>query len=379
MTDAVVPASFGEAAEVLRSADAAGRTVAFVGGGTKRGWGPPVPSTDVSLSTRGLDRVVEHNAADLTATLEAGVALSEAQERFAAAGQVLALDPPDGGATIGGVVASGDSGPLRHRFGAPRDLLLGITVALADGTVASAGGRVIKNVAGYDLAKLFAGSFGTLGLILQVAVRLHPLPARRITVIGRSDDPDALGTAAVRVGTAPFELESLDVRWTSGGGAILARAAGVVPERRAERIAAAMREAGLDAAVDEDDEDEWRDQRTGQRSADGATLRVSSVRSDLARVLRTAREHGAEAVGRAGLGLSWLRLPSRTPAELAVAIGAIRAALAPRPVAVLDAADEVRDQVDVWGEPRALGLMRRVKDRFDPRDTCNPGLGPGGR
>jgi glycolate oxidase FAD binding subunit len=379
MTDAVEPASFGEAAEVLRSADAAGRTVAFVGGGTKRGWGPPVPSPDVSLSTRGLDRVVEHNAADLTATLEAGVALSEAQERFAAEGQMLALDPPDGGATIGGVVAVGDSGPLRHRFGAPRDLLLGITVALADGTVASAGGRVIKNVAGYDLAKLFAGSFGTLGLILRVAVRLHPLPARRITVTGRSDDPDALGAAAVRVGTAPFELESMDVWWSGAGGAILARAAGVVPGRRAEGIAAAMREAGLDAAVDEDDEDRWREQRAGQRSAEGATLRVSSVRSDLARVLRTAREHGAEAVGRAGLGLSWLRLPSRTPAELAAAIGEIRAELAPRPVAVLDAPDDVRERVDVWGQPRALWLMQRVKDRFDPRDTCNPGLGPGGR
>ena len=166
------------------------------------------------MSTRGLDRVVEHNAADLTAALESGVPLAAAQERFAAAGQMLPLDPPDGGATIGGVVAAGDSGPLRHRFGAPRGLLPGITVVLADGTVASAGGRVIKNVAGYDLAKLFAGSFGTLGLILQVAVRLHPMPPNRITVVGRSDDPEALGAAAVRVGSRRSSWS----RWTCGGG-----------------------------------------------------------------------------------------------------------------------------------------------------------------
>src|SRR5207244_6227468 len=118
-------------------------------------------------------------------------------EAFAEAGQMLAIDPPDrGGATVGGVLATADSGPLRHRYGAPRDLVLGITVALADGSVASAGGKVIKNVAGYDLAKLFTGSYGTLGAILQVAVRLHPRPERAATARGLGDDPDAVAEAA---------------------------------------------------------------------------------------------------------------------------------------------------------------------------------------
>jgi glycolate oxidase FAD binding subunit len=127
-----------------------------------------------------LTQIIEHNAGDLTATLEAGVPLAHAQQTFARAGQMLALDPPtgaDGSATIGGIVATGDSGPLRHRYGAPRDLVVGMTFALGDGTIARSGGKVIKNVAGYDLAKLFAGSFGTLGMILSVSVRLHPLPA----------------------------------------------------------------------------------------------------------------------------------------------------------------------------------------------------------
>src|SRR2546423_2056895 len=126
--------------------------------------------------------MVKHTAAAQTAVLEAGVPVGRAKGTFAEAGQMLAMDPPDpGGATIGGVLATGDSGPLRHRYGAPRDLVLGMTVALTDGSVASAGGKVIKNVAGYDLAKLFTGAFRTLGAILPVAVRLHPPPERTAT------------------------------------------------------------------------------------------------------------------------------------------------------------------------------------------------------
>src|SRR5439155_22546230 len=119
-----------------------------------------------------------------------------------ASGQMLALDPPDPGgrATVGGVVATGDTGPIRHRYGAPRDQILGIRAALADGTLARSGGKVIKNVAGYDLAKLFAGSFGTLGLVVEVAIRLYPLPPSRATAVGTSDDLAALSRAARAVG-----------------------------------------------------------------------------------------------------------------------------------------------------------------------------------
>jgi len=164
---------------------ASGGSVRIVGGGSKLGWGPQVDA-ERELSTAGLDRIVEHNAGDLTAVLEAGVPLAAAQEAFASEGQMLALDPPDRGATIGGVVASADSGPLRSRFGGPRDLVLGVRVALPDGSVVKSGGKVIKNVAGYDLGKLMAGAFGTLGVIVEVAVRLHPRPEETATAAAGS-------------------------------------------------------------------------------------------------------------------------------------------------------------------------------------------------
>ena len=165
----------------------------------------------------GLDRIVEHNAGDLTAVVDArACGWRELQARRAGeAGQMLALDPPRRRrATLGGVVATADSGPLRHRYGSARDLVVGITVALADGTVAKSGGKVIKNVAGYDLAKLFTGSFGTLGAILEVSVRLHPLAAGdRDRGRAQRTIPRALAAAAGRLSHAPLELQCLDVRW----------------------------------------------------------------------------------------------------------------------------------------------------------------------
>jgi glycolate oxidase FAD binding subunit len=375
----VAPSSAEEAAGLLHDADAARRTVRFIGGGTKSGWGMVGQPTGIVLSTSALDRLVRHNQADLTAVLDPGLPLTRAQEVFGRAGQMLALDPPNpnGRSTVGGIVATGDSGPLRHRYGAPRDLLLGIRVALADGTLARAGGTVIKNVAGYDLAKLFAGSFGTLGFIVEVVVRLHPLPARRATAAGRSDDPAALQRAAIALAKAPLELESLDVRWQEQG-AILARVGGVVPVERADRAAALMAEAGLRTRVAQDDDGLWEAQRGLQRTAAGAVLRVSTVRSELARALEAARRLGAAVVGRAGLGLLWVRLPPGPDHDLTTAIGDLRATLAPRPCAVLDAPEGVRAALDPWGDSDATFLMRRVKQRFDPNGTCNPGTFVGG-
>src|SRR5205085_3739449 len=140
------------------------------------------------LETGGLARLVEHNVGDFTAILEAGTPFSEAQAAFAEHGQALAWDPPVSEAsTVGGIMATNDSGPLRHRYGGVRDLVVGVTVVLSDGTIARAGGKVIKNVAGYDLGKLFAGAFGTLGLIAEITVRLHPRPAHTASVLARSE------------------------------------------------------------------------------------------------------------------------------------------------------------------------------------------------
>ena len=367
------PESREEAAALVARCGAEGLALRVRGGGTKLGWGTPAPDPDVELSTASLDELLEHNEGDLTAILEAGVPLARAQERFAAAGQMLALDPPLGegrAATIGGVVASGDSGPLRHRYGAPRDLVLGVTVALSDGTVAKSGGKVIKNVAGYDLAKLFSASFGTLGLILQVAVRLHPLPAQTATAIGRSDDPDALARAAAELAHASLEKDCLDFRWEGGAGGVLARLSGATAHAQAEAAQRMLGEAGLETEIVEDDAELWERQRAGQRSADGAVVRVSGLQAELRRVLQASDVAGGSLVGRAALGISWVALAPERVEEL-------RRALAPFPCVVLDAPRELRASLDVW-DSQPLELARRVKQRFDPAGVFAPGTFAGG-
>jgi glycolate oxidase FAD binding subunit len=370
------PSSGEGMAVALRDAAAAGLGVRPRGGGTKLGWGRPA-GADLELRTGALDTIVAHDAADLTAVVQAGVPLATAQAAFAEAGQRLALDPPDpGGATLGGVMVTGDSGPLRHRFGAARDLVLGVAVALPDGTVARAGGRVIKNVAGYDLAKLLSGSFGTLGVVVEVALRLHPLPQDVVTLRAGAEDPDALAAAAAALAGAPLQPEALDVAWEDGAGAVLVRFAGVAPGAQADEATAALAAAGL-GAEPVDDEPAWAGQREGQRaSPGGVVVRVSGRPSQLPAVLAAARAEGAAAVGRVAVGLSWLRLGPAEPPALVGAVERLRGALTPAPCVVLDAPAEVRSALDPWDEPAdgpRAALMRRVKARFDPAGTCNPG------
>jgi glycolate oxidase FAD binding subunit len=325
------------------------------------------------MSSAALNQIVEHNAGDLTAVLEAGVRLSDAQARFASAGQMLALDPPLGEgdrATIAGIVATGDSGPLRHRYGAARDLVIGMTVALSDGTIARSGGKVIKNVAGYDLAKLFCGSFGTLGMILAVNVRLHPTPPGSATAVGATPDAGILQAAAIRLAAAPLELDALDVAWREGHGTLLARAGGAEPARRAERAAAMMREAGLEA-VDavEDDNRLWERQRAGQRSADAALVRIAARPSLLGELLALADKHGA-LVGRAALGTSYIECEPGAVSDLRSSLPTGATAV------VLDGPLELARWAAI--EEPAVELMRRVKERFDPAGACNPGVFVGG-
>jgi len=160
------------------------------------------------LTTDGLSRILEHEAGDLTCTVEAGVRLSCLQAELARHGQRLSLDPP-ADPTIGGLLATNASGPLRHRFGAPRDLVLGVTLVLADGTVASAGGKVVKNVAGYDLARLVCGSRGRLALIARASFRLHPLPRATRTLVVGTDDPVGVVSTLRRSALEPSALDVL--------------------------------------------------------------------------------------------------------------------------------------------------------------------------
>lgn len=404
------PGSVEEAAAVMAGCGARGLSVRARGGGTKWGWGRAVPPPDLIVETGGLTGVVEHNPGDLTAVIRAGTSLSTVQEALAGAGQMLAVDPPGpdpGGATLGGILATGDSGPLRHHYGTLRNLVLGVTVVLSDGTVARSGGKVIKNVAGYDLGKLLGGSFGTLGLVVEVAVRLHPRPRHTATVVGRSGDPAALARAAALLGGAPPGLaRCLDVVWEAGAGAVLVQVAGSDPGGAAARVSALLTEAGLaighaDPGHSRDDRPAshprpahsqagsgagaevrlgddpalWVAQAQGQRSLDGTVVKVSALPSALTEVLDAADALGAGLTGRAGLGLSWLRLPAGPPADAVAAVDELRARLAPSACVVLDAPDAVRRALDPWGPTTGpVALMRRVKGRFDPAGVCAPGL-----
>jgi glycolate oxidase FAD binding subunit len=355
-----------EAAAEIRELDA----VRPRGGGTKLGWSPNSEAQD--FDTRRLNRILEHNVGDFTAVLEAGVPLVEAQAAFGAAGQMLALDPPLGAgdaATIGGVIATNDSGPLRHRYGGVRDLVVGMTVVLSDGTIAKSGGKVIKNVAGYDLAKLFAGSFGTLGLIAAVSVRLHPAPSRTATLRAASDDPEALAAAAGRLAALPLEADCLDAGWDGDAGWLALRFGGTTATERAE---AAREHLGLDeVAIEEDDVEPWALRRSLQRAPDGIVVKVAGRPTDLPAVIREARRAGGTVVSRAALGLSWLGVPADAD------VASLREALAPRACTVLDGADRVQDP---WPavDPGVLAVMERIKARFDPGRAFKPGTFVGG-
>jgi glycolate oxidase FAD binding subunit len=191
--------SLDEAAAVFRQAAATGGGVSI-----------DRPGGDVVLSTDGLDRILEHEAGDLTATVEAGIRLSALNARLAEHGQMLALDPP-GDPTVGACLAGNLSGPRRFRYGEPRDLVLGVTLVLADGTIAHSGGKVVKNVAGYDLGKLFCGSRGQLGLIARASLRLHPRPAVSRTLLFPVGDLEEAAGVALLVERSPLEASAFEL------------------------------------------------------------------------------------------------------------------------------------------------------------------------
>ena len=374
------PGSPEEAAKLLKALGEAGKAVRVRGGGTKD-WGGIGDPVAVELETGGMAKILEHNVGDLTAVLQAGVPLAEAQAAFAAEGQMLALDPPLGAGdatTVGGMVATGDSGPLRHRYGGVRDLIVGISLALSDGSLAKAGSKVIKNVAGYDLAKLFTGSCGTLGLIVTVTVRLHPKAVGNATALGATDDPEMLAKAAIQLARLPLEADSLDAAWQDGSGRLLARFGGATAGDQAEATAQRMRDAGLDRVQTAEDDDElWAALRAAQRRPDGASLKVSARMTDLAPAIRATEAAGGALVSRAAHGLSWITLDS---GDLVRRVGGIRDALDPRSVVVQDGPAELRRELDPWGplDPGALVVMKRLKERFDSKRIFRPGSFVGG-
>ena len=310
--------------------------------------------------------------------LEAGVPLARAQEAFAEEGQMLALDPPDGGATLGGVVATADSGPLRGRYGGVRDLVVGMRVALSDGTLAKSGGKVIKNVAGYDLAKLFAGSLGTLGAIVEVSVRLHPLQPASATAIGRlGRRRRARPRAHRRLARAARAQRLRRAAGPTAAARCWSASPASTPRPQAEFAERLLREAGLDTEIADEDEELWTEQRERQRGGrpEEAVLRVSSLPTRLPDADPRNRGRGRLA-RRARRARALVAAAPRTAS--AEQVESLRRILHPSPCVVLDRPASL--EVDPWGpvDPAVLALMRRVKEHFDPAGICSPGVFAGG-
>jgi glycolate oxidase FAD binding subunit len=383
------PASTEEASALLRAAAAHGLSVVPRGAGTGLGWGLPPSSVDLVIDLQAMDQVIEHAAGDLVARVQAGATMGNLAAVLASAGQQLAVDAP-AGATVGGVVATGTAGPRRFRYGAPRDLLIGITVVRADGVVAHSGGKVVKNVAGYDLGKLFSGSQGTLGLITEVTFRLHPLPAAVAWVTG--DLSARAGAAAAVAAAAGSALvpSAVQLLWTGPlrVGVLLEGTPSGVAER-ARRMSDLLESAGAEPALAEG---AW--EAVPEAGAPHTVARVTFWVRQLGEVLDALDAAGESAgvrpavSGPAGAGLLYACLDQGTDPDAAARfVRALRdrlsgvfaadgSGLSRGSMAVLAAPAAVRAAADAGQPVPGLDLMRAVKDQFDPGHRMCPGRFP---
>lgn len=368
MSRIIEPSSVQEVSDVLREADARREAVIPRGGGTKTDWGAPAKREDVVLSTARLNRVLEHAWADMTATVEAGCTVARFQEVLAQHGQRLAIDPlwPER-ATIGGILATNDSGPLRLRFGSLRDLIIGITVVLPDGAIASSGGKVVKNVAGYDLPKLMTGALGTLGVITRAVFRLHPLPRASRTLSVLPANLDEAQRILLAIQDTQLAHSALQVRLE----------AGTLPEID---ILLEGTETGIDAQTQAirriaethpGDPGMWQAREQLWPAPEGqAIAKVSVLPSGIAKaaadIQRAATGPWCAVFQATGIG--WMRMAGDWRAlRIAVELneGSL-VMLSPSPV-------------EPWGTVGdALPLMRALKRQFDPNGILNPGRFVGG-
>ena len=390
------PASTDEIRELVLVARDAGLRVGVRGASSKLGWGMPPAGLDLLLDLSRQDRVLEHAAGDLVVRVEPGVRLVALREHLAPARQQLALDPPEPGATVGGVIGANASGPSRLLYGTARDLLIGITVVLADGTVARAGGKVVKNVAGYDISKLYIGAVGTLGLVTEAIFRLHPVPAaRRVVTVEVATAADA-GRLTQLVTDSQLVPTALELDWPdpAGPGRLTVVVEGIEPGATSQAESAAGLLGG-GAEITDTVPAGWGQRPYGGETGPAIGLKVSAepaaLRPMLDALWRVADLHHLATAVRssAGSGVSYVGLGAAADAgrdaggpavEIAATVIELRAAVAPYDgsVVVLQAPPEVKRLVDVWGPVPAVELMRRIKDRFDPEHRMSPGRFVGG-
>jgi glycolate oxidase FAD binding subunit len=388
----VEPATTVEVARLLQVCSERGLRVIARGSGSKLGWGNPPRALDLLLSTSRLNRVVEHAAGDMTATVQAGCTIADLQSHLARGGQRLALDPMwPNRATVGGVLATNDGGSLRAAFGSCRDLLIGITVALADGTVARSGGKVVKNVAGYDLPKLFIGSFGTLGVITEATFRLHPIPVAAQTLSFKLPAVDQLGLVLSACQECSLLLSAVQIELATDAPeprlTLLAEAtaAGALADKVA-RITAAMQAAGAKAEPDSRSNPFEARHCLYDDTYDGAVCKVTCLPiawvelASAAVHIASSLDVGFRLVGQA-VGVGTIAFRSSEAEPLVSAVQQMREKLESLSgtLVVQQGHDAVRSSIDAWGTPGdTLPLMRRIKHQFDPIGILSPGRYVGG-
>jgi glycolate oxidase FAD binding subunit len=378
-----VPASAEEAASLLGWAADQRLAVGPRGGGTRNALGNVPRGHDLVLSTERLSGVVEYEPADLTITVGAGTPLEDLQRALAERGQFLPLDPTAArGSTIGGVVATNASGPLRLRYGSARDLLIGTQVATPLGTVARAGGKVVKNVTGYDLNKLYIGSLGTLAVLTELTFKVQPRPEAERTLVARFPDAAAAWVAIYRTLRSPLVPSALEL--TGGDGVTLTAHLAGFPkplERSVADLTAFAGEAGAtDVAALADAEPTWQALRQGPAGATRLKIAVPIGRLvwALDEVAAAARAAGLSAAVQASAGVGVLRVgvDGGEPAAIVALVRRLRAAAGQHlgSVVVEQCQRPVKDELDVLGEvPDNFEVMRRLKSQLDPAGIMNPG------
>lgn len=384
----VEPGTEQELAKVLKLAEEAGLAVIPRGGGTKLDWGNAAARVDLILSTARLNRILEHAWADLTVTVEAGCTIGKLQETLAKRGQRLALDAlcPEQ-ATIGGVLSTNDSGALRLRFGSLRDLIIGATLAIPDGTLASSGGKVVKNVAGYDLSKLATGALGTLGVITRAVFRVHPLPKETRTLTCMCVDLGEAQALVLAVQDSKLAHSALQIRWEGNAQPQVdvlfeATQAGLAAQTEQLKSLAGNKNLADSASG------VWNARRelysaAKKDEARAATAKFSTLSAQIANTLQTlaglctGKLRWSAVVQATGIGS--VRMDGE-PLAMQSALLSFRAKLeSSRGSVVVHQPPVTASRMETWGDGGdAVPLMRAVKHQMDPKNTLNPGRFVGG-